>query len=256
MTAPTRASAARMLATKTTASQRSAATPRAEAASKTAAAPSASSSAPPSAIQAYLRIRPSPEDGSKDLAEPYINVVDDNKVVMTPPDNPLRSRSATPCEYTFARVFGPHDAEGNSQTSFFRQTTLPMVAELLNGESGLIFTYGVTNSGKSYTVQGGSAAGEAGLLPRALDVVFNSIQGLESQSSIAPLGLYGVERIDPTASSTPAPLDPWNVPSLKGRLAEASRRHVTPTTYQRETEKVRVDRNYRYSVSAAACAAR
>ena len=36
-----------------------------------------------------------------------------------------------------------------------------------------MFSYGVTNSGKSYTVTGKSA--EPGILPRALDVIFNSI---------------------------------------------------------------------------------
>lgn len=233
---------------------------------------SASGSTPPtSAIQAYLRIRPCPTSNpnltSSDdaaLPTPYISVTSPNTVLMTPPENPTSLRSLRPpspaTSYTFARVFGPHDAASNSQRAFFRETTLPMVTELLGGESGLIFTYGVTNSGKSYTVQGGEGVGEAGLLPRALDVVFNSIEGLESRSNIAPLGLYGVERVESNTPTTAAaaaggstpPLDPWTMPSLKGKLAEASRRHVTPTHYQREEEKVRVDRNYRYSVRTGA----
>lgn len=38
---------------------------------------------------------------------------------------------------------------------------------------GLLFTYGVTGSGKTYTMTG--SAGQGGLLPRSLDMIFNSI---------------------------------------------------------------------------------
>ncbi len=38
---------------------------------------------------------------------------------------------------------------------------------------GLLFTYGVTGSGKTYTMTG--SPGEGGLLPRSLDMLFNSI---------------------------------------------------------------------------------
>lgn len=39
--------------------------------------------------------------------------------------------------------------------------------------SGLLFTYGVTGSGKTYTMTG--SPGDGGLLPRSLDMIFNSI---------------------------------------------------------------------------------
>lgn len=59
--------------------------------------------------------------------------------------------------------------------------------KVLNAQNGLIFAYGVTNSGKTYTIQGGNArdgAEESGLLPRAIDVVYNSIDGLESKANV------------------------------------------------------------------------
>lgn len=40
---------------------------------------------------------------------------------------------------------------------------------------GLLFTYGITSSGKTFTVTGSSH--KCGLLPRTLDVLFNSIEG-------------------------------------------------------------------------------
>lgn len=39
--------------------------------------------------------------------------------------------------------------------------------------AGLLFTYGVTGSGKTFTMTG--SPGQGGLLPRALDMIFNSI---------------------------------------------------------------------------------
>lgn len=39
--------------------------------------------------------------------------------------------------------------------------------------SGLLFTYGVTGSGKTFTMTG--SPGEGGLLPRCLGMLFNSI---------------------------------------------------------------------------------
>lgn len=39
--------------------------------------------------------------------------------------------------------------------------------------AGLLFTYGVTGSGKTFTMTG--SPGQGGLLPRALAMIFNSI---------------------------------------------------------------------------------
>lgn len=86
--------------------------------------------------------------------------------------------------YSFDRVFEPT----TSQQDFFAETALPLVDKVLNAQNGLIFAYGVTNSGKTYTIQGGSGRDgkeESGLLPRSLDVVFNSIEGLESKANVS-----------------------------------------------------------------------
>lgn len=210
-------------------------------------------------IKAYLRIRPAPEDSSKEHSEPYIDVISDCDVIMNPPSEsgPTRARTHSklpPTKYTFAKVFGPEVRPQSSQAAFFQETTLPMVNELLQGESGLIFTYGVTNSGKSYTIQGGDDAGDAGILPRALDVVFNSIDGLASTTDIWPVGLYGVARAPPHAAAASSArassvVDPWSVPSLSKRFAaEASKASFSPSTYEHDPTKLKVDRNYRYSI--------
>ncbi|KAL2094055.1 hypothetical protein ACEWY4_011367 [Coilia grayii] len=55
----------------------------------------------------------------------------------------------------------------------FEDVAKPLVDDLIHGKNGLLFTYGVTGSGKTYTMTG--SAGQGGLLPRSLDMIFNSI---------------------------------------------------------------------------------
>jgi hypothetical protein len=106
---------------------------------------------------------------------------------MTDPQDPQNGRakyrfSAVPPSsiYTFSHVFLP----STTQYDFFTKTTLPLVQDVLTGQNGLLFTYGVTNSGKTYTVQGGTQEGTAGILPRSLDVIFNSIEGLHGDGRV------------------------------------------------------------------------
>jgi len=87
--------------------------------------------------------------------------------------------------YTFSRIFLPE----TTQSDFFAKTTLPLVQDVLQGQNGLLFTYGVTNSGKTYTVQGGHTRGSVGILPRTLDVIFNSIEGLQGDGKVGSLHL-------------------------------------------------------------------
>jgi kinesin family member 20 len=82
--------------------------------------------------------------------------------------------------FTFSHVFPPN----TDQSTFFLRTTLPLIKDVLEGQNGLLFAYGVTNSGKTYTMQGGNTDGSAGILPRTLDVIFNSIEGLHGNGKV------------------------------------------------------------------------
>ena len=150
-------------------------------------------------IQAYLRIRP---DTQGIQTDPYLKAVSETEAVLQPPTDVAtrryaRSRHAAqaPTKYTFSRVFAPVPTESprEAQQSFFQHTTLSLVKDLLEGKNSLVFTYGVTNSGKTYTVQGNDEPGEAGILPRTMDVIFNSIQGRECTKAVRPMGLTGVQ---------------------------------------------------------------
>ncbi|KAK2162882.1 hypothetical protein LSH36_90g06044, partial [Paralvinella palmiformis] len=73
-------------------------------------------------------------------------------------------------KFTFSKIF--NDKVGQKQ--FFDEAVLGTVKEFISGQNCLVFTYGVTNSGKTYTIQG--VQRDVGILPRSLEVIFNSIR--------------------------------------------------------------------------------
>jgi kinesin family protein 20 len=120
---------------------------------------------------------------------PYLTPLSDTTVEMTEPhDNATSNKAwfrtsaiAGSSLYTFSHVFRPE----TTQSDFFINTTLPLVQDVLQGQNGLLFTYGVTNSGKTYTVQGGNTPGSAGIIPRTLDAIFNSVDGLQGDGKVS-----------------------------------------------------------------------
>ncbi|XP_053098570.1 kinesin-like protein KIF20A isoform X2 [Hemicordylus capensis] len=74
-------------------------------------------------------------------------------------------------QFTFTQVFGPD----TTQKEFFEGTMKEIVKAYTDGVNGLVFTYGVTNAGKSFTVQG--CPKDGGILPRSLDLIFKHIRG-------------------------------------------------------------------------------
>ncbi|KAI8977948.1 kinesin motor domain-containing protein [Pilobolus umbonatus] len=127
-------------------------------------------------LKAYLRIRYQPI-----TEEPYLQVIDDCEVEMTPPEDAHVTRHRYKSSYRFTKIFqNPVD-----QPTFFDETTKDLVKDVLDGYNALIFAYGVTNSGKTYTIMGKEQ--EEGILPRTLNAIFNSIQGHESRAMIKPV---------------------------------------------------------------------
>ncbi|KAF5392517.1 hypothetical protein D9757_002193 [Collybiopsis confluens] len=195
-------------------------------------------------IMAYLRIRPNVNEESS----PYLTQLNAASVRMTDPQehgNPssrFRSSSVTPSStYTFSHVF----AANTHQADFFTKTTLPMVRDALEGQNALLFTYGVTNSGKTYTVQGGSSKGSAGILPRSLDVIFNSIEGLHGSGKYRPVRLYGVELADASDLNPPSIVpEPAVTRVLGSQMSHAS----STADLDIDMTSLKLDRNYEYTV--------
>lgn len=99
---------------------------------------------------------------------------------MLKDSNAYRTRNRTPERYKFSKIF----TESVSQEEFFHKTTLPLIHDVLRGSNALIFAYGVTNSGKTYSITGTQQ--KPGLLPRTLDVIFNSIDDYKSDAQLKP----------------------------------------------------------------------
>ncbi|XP_057322889.1 kinesin-like protein KIF23 [Microplitis mediator] len=127
-------------------------------------------------VQVYCRIRPmqNPTDVS------CMKIISDQTILITPPESSVNFRNANSKEIqtTFTRVFGPD----TKQRDIFNLTSLPLVENLIHGKNGLLFTYGVTGSGKTYTMTGEPQDG--GIMPRCLDVLFNSISNYQAKKFV------------------------------------------------------------------------
>ncbi|NXO60402.1 KIF23 protein, partial [Aramus guarauna] len=84
-------------------------------------------------------------------------------------------------QYSFKEVFGTLVV----QKKLFDVVAKPLVEDLIRGKNGLLFTYGVTGSGKTHTMTG--SPGDGGLLPRCLDMIFNSIGPFQAKRFVFKL---------------------------------------------------------------------
>ncbi|KAK0057807.1 kinesin-like protein KIF23 isoform X2 [Biomphalaria pfeifferi] len=126
-------------------------------------------------VEVYCRIRPVDDPGDTVCVKP----IGDSLVQLIPPEiSSLRNGVTKEFQYTFRQVFD----ETASQKAVFDQTALPLVEDLVAGKNGLLFTYGVTGSGKTYTMTGEPQ--DQGILPRCLDVLFNSIDNYQAKKYV------------------------------------------------------------------------
>ncbi|KAM6264203.1 kinesin-like protein KIF20B isoform 2-T2 [Spheniscus humboldti] len=135
-----------------------------------------SSLEPKGHIQVCLRIRPLTSLERENELQDCISLEDSTSIILKPPKNSLsrlseKTAGQTIQKFTFSRVFGPE----TTQEEFFEGTMKQPVQDFLDGYNRLIFTYGVTNAGKTYTFQG--TEDDIGILPRTMDMLFKSIQG-------------------------------------------------------------------------------
>ncbi|KAK0233498.1 kinesin-like protein [Armillaria fumosa] len=197
------------------------------------------SSAEQEPIMAYLRIRPHLSDD--EVSTPYLTCLSDTTVRMADlndQQNRYRASVIPSSTYTFSHVFTPD----TTQSDFFQNTTLPLVRDALQGQNALLFAYGATNSGKTYTIQGGPQDGSAGILPRSLDVLFNSTEGLRGKAKYRPVRLHGVELSD---AQDAAPLALHPEPSVAEVLG-----HPVDTSFDTDIDPtvLNLDQNYEYSI--------
>ncbi|KAM7370279.1 hypothetical protein PAMP_009842 [Pampus punctatissimus] len=154
-------------------------------------------------LQVYLRIRPftAAESDSGESLDCVTLEGLDTVVLKAPRNNQSKCEKPLPQtaqRFTFTQVFGPEA----SQRKVFEGSVRGSVRDVLEGGNCLVFTYGVTNAGKTFTF----LEHDSGLLPRSLAVIFNSIEGrLYSRSDLKPQRCRDFSRLTPdqqTAEST------------------------------------------------------
>uniref|UniRef100_A0A8D9EZP1 Kinesin-like protein n=1 Tax=Cacopsylla melanoneura TaxID=428564 RepID=A0A8D9EZP1_9HEMI len=119
-------------------------------------------------IDVYLRIKPS-KSRSNPFHENVFDVLDQRSIVFKPSKD-MKCSAADACNvYRFSNIYGPTI----SQTDLFHNIVHKMVEKYLNGEDALLFSFGTTNSGKTFTIQG--SIEQPGIIPRTLNILFNSL---------------------------------------------------------------------------------
>jgi hypothetical protein len=89
-------------------------------------------------------------------------------------------------QFNFQRVFGPSD----SQRTIYDSVAAPLVTGVFptigsngfvtsKGQSALLFAYGITNAGKTYTIMGDDEGRKCGIIPRAIDGILKEIHRRE-----------------------------------------------------------------------------
>lgn len=119
-------------------------------------------------VHVYCRLRPLREDKESTC----IKVISPSVLCLSTPSESRQTRKDL--HYEFKHIFTAHA----DQKEVFDHVALPLIEDLLNAKNGLLFTYGVTGSGKTYTLTG--EPNNPGIMPRSIYTIFNTIQDFQA----------------------------------------------------------------------------
>ncbi|XP_052001828.1 kinesin-like protein KIF20B [Xyrauchen texanus] len=129
-------------------------------------------------LKVYLRIRPfSGAETENGESQDCVAIQPPETVLLKGPQSSLSARLSdksvpvTAQRFQFSQVFGPE----TTQKEMFDGTVKSLVMDVLEGQNSLVFTYGVTNAGKTFTFLGPDI--DPGILPRSLNMIFSSLEG-------------------------------------------------------------------------------
>ncbi|XP_059953077.1 kinesin-like protein KIF23 isoform X3 [Mesoplodon densirostris] len=181
-------------------------------------------------VGVYCRVRPL----SLPEQECCIEVISNTTVQLHPPEGYRLNRNGEYKEtlYSFKQVFGTH----TTQKELFDVVANPLVDDLIHGKNGLLFTYGVTGSGKTHTMTG--SPGEGGLLPRCLDMLFNSIGSFQAKR-------YVFKSNDRNSMEIQCEVDAL----LERQKREATPNPKTPSSKLPQSKLLREDKNHNMYVA-------
>lgn len=126
-------------------------------------------------VEVYCRVKPiSPTDAS------CVEVLSAKTISLRVPESSVNFKQMAfrELQYTFKRVFG----QSSSQREVYESVAQPLVEALIKGKNGLLFTYGVTSSGKTYTMTG--SHDDRGIMPRCLESLFKTIADFQTKKFV------------------------------------------------------------------------
>ncbi|XP_016413727.1 kinesin-like protein KIF20B [Sinocyclocheilus rhinocerous] len=129
-------------------------------------------------LKVYLRIRPfSSAEVENGESQDCVAIQPPETVLFKAPQSSLSARLSdksvpvTAQRFQFSQVYGPD----TTQKEMFDGTVKGLVRDVLEGQNSLVFTYGITNAGKTFTFLG--PVTDPGILPRSLNMIFSSLDG-------------------------------------------------------------------------------
>jgi hypothetical protein len=136
----------------------------------------------PVSMKVYLRVRPIMEAAivsttakatkeEEKARTSTIKVESDTSIVTQAPTLSKRAQYTKLEErnYTFTRVFGTE----SSQDDVYDDTVEPLMQKFMKGESCVLFAYGMTNAGKTHTIQGNKE--DPGAMPKLINSCLDHI---------------------------------------------------------------------------------
>eukprot|EP01028_Stygiella_incarcerata_P002406 TRINITY_DN14491_c1_g1_i1.p1 TRINITY_DN14491_c1_g1~~TRINITY_DN14491_c1_g1_i1.p1 ORF type:complete len:1167 (+),score=444.86 TRINITY_DN14491_c1_g1_i1:100-3600(+) len=155
-------------------------------------------------VRTFLRIRPWTEDermqveGRADVqlqvSSDFFSIEDEKCVAVAPPTYQERlfhpKRPLQPDRFFFDHVFGP----SCDQIGIYKRTVCKMAQQLHDNDSGLVFAFGVTNSGKTYTVEG--VEENPGLLYHAMEDILKDPRTSSRVVCISAMEIYNEKAYD------------------------------------------------------------
>ncbi|XP_047424378.1 kinesin-like protein KIF20A [Mugil cephalus] len=150
-------------------------------------------------MKVYLRVRPFSKEELHDNEDQDCVVIENSETVtLNAPKGSATMKSSEKGiglslhKFSFSQIFGPE----TTQAELFEDTVRSQMTDFLEGRNALIFSYGVTNAGKTFTIQGTTK--EPGILPRVLDATFHYVGDHQyEEMDLKPYLRNGAQLLDP-----------------------------------------------------------